>query len=92
MLAEQSILMLVYRTYLGAHTNTYIIMQARSPAYPVDVGSKLPSEDEAVNALLQAGNVHNFHKVALNCAQLLRVTHALVLGMLTLSSKPCVLV
>ena len=52
--------------------------------YPVDVGSKLAGEDEAVNALLQTGDVHDLHKVSLHCAQLLGVTHTLVLWMLTL--------
>ena len=53
-------------------------------AYPVDVGGKLASEDEAVNALLQARDVHDLHKIAFHCAQLLGVTQPLVLGVLSL--------
>ncbi len=53
-------------------------------AYPVDVGGKLASEDEAVNALLQARDVHDLQEVALHSAQLLRVTQAFVLRVLTL--------
>ena len=51
-------------------------------------GSKLASEDEAVNALLQARNVHDLCKVALHCAQLLGITQALVLWMLSLQQGP----
>jgi len=53
-------------------------------AYPVDVGSKLAGENEAVNALLEAGDVHDLQEVALHSAQLLGVTHPLVLGVLPL--------
>ncbi len=52
--------------------------------YPVDVGCKLAGEDEAVNALLEAGDVHDLQEVALHSAQLLGVTHPLVLGVLPL--------
>ncbi|KAA6425290.1 MAG: hypothetical protein FRX49_04784 [Trebouxia sp. A1-2] len=48
--------------------------------YPVDVGYKLAGEDEAVNALLEARDVHDLQEVALHSAQLLGVTQALVLG------------
>lgn len=53
-------------------------------AYPVDVGSKLAGEDEAVNALLQTWDVHDLHKIAFDSAQLLRIAYTLVLWMLTL--------
>ena len=53
-------------------------------AYSVDVGGKLAGEDEAVNALLQAWDVHDLHEIAFDCAQLLRVADTLVLRMLTL--------
>ena len=53
-------------------------------AYSVDVWSKLAGEDEAVNALLQTRDVHDLHKVALHSAKLLRITHSLVFGVLTL--------
>ena len=52
--------------------------------YSVDVWSKLAGEDEAVDALLQAGDVHDLHKVALHSAELLRITQSLVFGVLTL--------
>ena len=52
--------------------------------YPVDVGCKLAGEDEAVNALLEARDVHDLQEVALHSAQLLGVTHPLVLGVLPL--------
>lgn len=52
--------------------------------YPVDVGCKLAGEDEAVNALLEARDVHDLQEVALHSAQLLGVTQALVLGVLAL--------
>ncbi len=53
-------------------------------SYSVDVGGELAGEDEAVNALLQTWDVHDFHKVALDSPQLLRVAHTLMLRMLTL--------
>ena len=52
--------------------------------YPVDVGCKLAGEDEAVNALLEARDVLDLQEVALHCAQLLGITHPLVLGVLPL--------
>ena len=60
------------------------VVYAAVQAYSVDVGGKLAGEDEAVDALLQAWNVHDLHKVAFNSAKLLRVIHSLVLRMLAL--------
>ena len=48
----------------------------------------MTGEDEAVNALLQARDVHDLHKVALHRAQLLRVTHTHVLWVLALHHDP----
>ena len=52
--------------------------------YPVDVGSKLAGEDEAVDALLKARDVHDLQEVALHSAQLLGVAHPHVLGVFPL--------
>ncbi len=65
----------------------YVVADTQAEAqvvYPVDVGCKLAGEDEAVDALLEAGDVHNLQEVALHSAQLLGVTHPLVLGVLPL--------
>lgn len=56
--------------------------------YPVDVWGKLAGEDEAVNALLEARDVHDLHKVSLHSPQLFRVTLPLVLWVLTLYIHP----
>ena len=48
-------------------------------------GGKLAGKDEAVDALLQSGDVHDLCEVTLHGAQLLAITCALVLGMLALS-------
>lgn len=55
--------------------------------YPVDVGSKLAGEYEAVDALLQARDVHDFQEVALHSAQLLGIAQPHVLGVLPLHPR-----
>ena len=47
-------------------------------------GGKLAGKDEAVDALLQSGNVHDLCEVTFHGAQLPGITCALVLGMLAL--------
>ena len=56
-------------------------------AYSVDVWGKLAGEDEAVDALLKARDVHDLHKVAFHRAKLLRIAQSLVFGVLTLHSQ-----
>ena len=65
----------------AARLHAHVVRSAEDEdqAYSVDVGGKLAGEDEAINALLQAGNVHDLHKVSLYCAQLLGIAHPLVL-------------
>lgn len=64
--------------------STVAILTRKGIFYPVDCGSKLTGEYEAVNALLQARDVHDLYKVALHCAQLLRVSYTHVLWVLAL--------
>lgn len=53
-------------------------------AHAVEGGGEGAGEDEGLDALLQARDVHDLQKVALHRAQQARVQHALVLGMLAL--------
>lgn len=69
------------RSVLGEERGVQL---GRHSLYPMDGRSKLPSEDEAVNALLQAGDVHDLHKVPLHSPKLLGIAHTLVLGVLAL--------
>jgi len=52
--------------------------------YPLHGRLKGANEDEAVDALLQPGDDHDFCKVALNCPQQAGIAHAPVLGVLAL--------
>ena len=59
----------VGQSVASLHACVLLYMRAPSAeAYSVDVWGKLAGEDEAVNALLQAWDVHDLHKVAFNSA------------------------
>ena len=66
-----------------AHANAFGSSQ-QVAAHPGNAWRKLACKDEAVYALLQAGDVHDLQKVAFHRAQQGRVAHVPVLGVLAL--------
>lgn len=76
------------RRALPQERSNHTAMQTGATSYPGHVAGESAGEDEALDALLQAGNVLDLQEVALNSAQELGVLHALVLRMLALQPRP----